>query len=65
MVRPGRLTDDAGTARIQVGELEGGEIPRADVAAVLAGCLDSPATVGRTFDVVAGDVPVDEALTAL
>ena len=65
VVRPGRLTDDAGTARIQVGELEGGEIPRADVAAVLAGCLDSPATVGRTFDVVAGDVPVDEALTAL
>lgn len=65
VVRPGRLTDDPGTARVQVGELERGDIPRADVAAVLAGCLDSPATVGRTFDVVAGDVPVDEALAAL
>lgn len=65
VVRPGRLTDDPGTARVQVGELERGDIPRADVAAVLAGCLDSPATAGRTFDVVAGDVPVHEALAGL
>lgn len=65
VVRPGRLTDDPGTARVQVGTLERGDIPRADVAAVLAGCLDSPATVGRTFDVVAGDVPVAEALAGI
>jgi len=65
VVRPGGLTDDPGTGRVRVGTLERGEIPRADVAAVLAGCLDSPTTAGRTFDVLAGDVPVGEALTGL
>ena len=65
VVRPGRLTDDPGTGRVRVGTLERGEIPRADVAAVLAGCLDSPTTVGRTFDVLAGDVPVGDALAGL
>ncbi len=65
VVRPGRLTDDPGTGRVRVGTLERGDIPRADVAAVLAGCLDSPATVGRTFDVLAGDVPLDQALAEL
>lgn len=65
VVRPGRLTDDPGTGRVRVGTLERGDIPRADVAAVLAGCLDSPATVGRTFDVLAGDVPLGEALAEL
>ncbi|HEX4977163.1 MAG TPA: SDR family oxidoreductase [Nocardioides sp.] len=65
VVRPGRLTDDPGTGRVRVGTLERGDIPRADVAAVLAGCLDSPATVRRTFDVLGGDVPVDEALAGL
>jgi uncharacterized protein YbjT (DUF2867 family) len=65
VVRPGRLTDDPGTGRVRVGTLERGDIPRADVAAVLAGCLDSPATVGRTFDVLAGDVPLEQALAEL
>ncbi len=65
VVRPGRLTDDPGTGRVRVGTLERRDIPRADVAAVLAGCLDSPATVGRTFDVLAGDVPLDQALAEL
>lgn len=65
VVRPGRLTDDPGTGRVRVGTLERGDIARADVAAVLAGCLDAPTTVGRTFDVLAGDVPVDEALAGL
>ena len=39
VVRPGRLTDDAGAGRVQVGTLARGEIPRADVAAVLAAVL--------------------------
>ena len=65
VVRPGGLTDDPGTGRVRVGTLERGDIPRADVAAVLAGCLGSTTTVRRTFDLLTGDVPVDEALAGL
>lgn len=61
IVRPGRLTDDAGTGRVSV-DAGYGEIPREDVAAVLVACLDEAATVGRSFDVVGGDTPIEEAL---
>jgi uncharacterized protein YbjT (DUF2867 family) len=63
IVRPGRLTDDPGTGRVRLGEhVPYGEIPRADVAAVLAGALGEPATIRRQFDVVSGDTPVETAL---
>jgi uncharacterized protein YbjT (DUF2867 family) len=66
IVRPGRLTNDAGTARVAVGErLEIDDIPRDDVAAVLMGALDEPRTVGRTFVVVQGDAPIPQALAQL
>ena len=65
VVRPGRLTDGEGTGRIRVGELERGSIPRADVAATLLGCLQTPGTVGKTFDLLSGDLPIPEALAAL
>jgi uncharacterized protein YbjT (DUF2867 family) len=67
IVRPGGLTDDAGTGRIDAAPLldRGGDIPREDVAVVVVGCLDEPATVGKAFDVLAGETPVDEALRAL
>src|SRR5919197_6665868 len=67
IVRPGGLTDDAGTGRIQAAPMleRGGQIPREDVAATLVACLDEPATVGRAFDVLAGDSPIADALRAL
>jgi uncharacterized protein YbjT (DUF2867 family) len=66
IVRPGGLTDDPGTGRVKVAEtLDRGQIPRDDVAAVLAACLDAPNTVGKTFDLVSGDAPVDEAVASL
>ncbi|QWZ06555.1 NAD(P)H-binding protein [Nocardioides panacis] len=65
VVRPGRLTDDAGAGRIQVGTLERGEIPRADVAAVLAAVLVTDATIGSTFDLLAGHQTIDAALAGL
>jgi uncharacterized protein YbjT (DUF2867 family) len=65
VVRPGRLTDDPGTGKVRVGDLERGEVPRADVAAVLAAALHEDRTVGETFDVLAGDSPVADALRAL
>jgi uncharacterized protein YbjT (DUF2867 family) len=66
IVRPGRLTNDPGTGRVRLGEeVERGEIPRDDVAAVLAECLAEPRTIGRTLEVVGGDTPVAEAVRAL
>lgn len=66
IVRPGRLTDDEGTGGVMIGrDLEGADIPRADVAATLAGVIDRPETKHRGFDVVAGDDTVSEALTGL
>lgn len=63
IVRPGRLTNDPGTGRVKLGDDVGsGEIPRDDVAAVLAAVLHEPDTIGRTFELVSGDVPVDQAV---
>jgi uncharacterized protein YbjT (DUF2867 family) len=66
IVRPGMLTDDPGTGMVRIGEaLARGAVTRDDVAAVLAGCLDEPRSVGRTFDLVQGETPIAEALGAL
>lgn len=66
VVRPGGLTDDRPTGRVAVGTgLTGGLVPRGDVAAVVVACLDVPATSRRAFDLVAGEVPVREALATL
>jgi uncharacterized protein YbjT (DUF2867 family) len=67
IVRPGRLTDDPGTGRIEAAErLERiGEIPRADVAATLLACLDEPNTIKKAFDEISGETPIPEALAAL
>lgn len=63
IVRPGRLTDEPGTGLVQIAETTGrGEIPRADVAAVLLAVLDAPETAGRTFEVISGDTPITAAL---
>jgi len=65
VVHPGRLTDDPGTGRVQVGRLERGDVPRADVAAVIAAALHQDRTIGKDFDLLTGDVPVEDALAAL
>ncbi|SHH27261.1 NAD(P)H-binding [Jatrophihabitans endophyticus] len=66
IVRPGGLTDDPATGRVRVAEtVERAKIPRDDVAAVVLACLEEPATVGRQFELVAGDTPIGEALAAL
>ncbi len=43
----------------------GGQIPREDVAQVLLAVLADPSTIGKTFDVVSGETPIDEALRTL
>src|SRR5829696_2796648 len=66
VVRPGGLTNDPGTGRVQLGEqLPRGQVSRDDVAAVLVAVLDSAGTIGRTFDLVGGDSPIAEAVAAL
>jgi uncharacterized protein YbjT (DUF2867 family) len=66
VVRPGGLTNDAGTGRVRLGEsLPRGQVPRDDVAAVLVAVLDSPSTIGRTADLIGGDTPIAEAVAAL
>ena len=65
VVRPGRLTDDTPSGRVQVGTLPRGEIPRADVASVLATVLTEDATIGKTFDLLAGHQTVEAALAGL
>jgi uncharacterized protein YbjT (DUF2867 family) len=67
IVRPGRLTDDPGTGLIEAAEQldRFGEIPRDDVAATLAACLDADDTIGRSFDLIGGKKAIPEALAAL
>ena len=65
IVRPTHLIDDQGTGKVSIGEgLSRSEITRDDVAAVLAAILDTPGTIGKTFDLTAGETPIDEALSA-
>jgi uncharacterized protein YbjT (DUF2867 family) len=64
IVRPGHLTDEPPTGLVHIGEhLDRGDIPRADVAAVLAAVLEARNTIGETFDLVSGDVPVVQAVS--
>jgi nucleoside-diphosphate-sugar epimerase len=67
IVRPGGLTNDPGTGRVTVTSDMSvrGRVPREDVARVLAASLGEPGTIGKTFVVVGGDTPVDEAVAAL
>jgi uncharacterized protein YbjT (DUF2867 family) len=67
IIRPGHLTDDPPTGTIAAFTEMGndGSIPRADVAATLLGCLDEPATAGKTFELFGGDQEIPDALRAL
>ena len=65
VVRPGMLTDGPGTGRVRVQEEPiRAEVPRDDVAAVLAAVVDESRAVGKVLYVVGGDDPVEDALLA-
>ena len=67
IVRPGGLTDAPGSGRVDLAPSLGryGQVPRQDVALVLLECLGADRTIGRTFEVLEGDVAVRDALAAL
>jgi uncharacterized protein YbjT (DUF2867 family) len=65
VLRPGHLTNDAGTGRIQLAPRVGrGAVPRDDVAETLLALLDTPASAGHTLELVGGDTPVADAVEA-
>jgi uncharacterized protein YbjT (DUF2867 family) len=65
IVRPGSLTDDPGTGRVQL-QLEPvrGKISWDDVAAILDLVLREPRSARRILYAIGGDEPIDEALAA-
>ncbi|MEU6679148.1 SDR family oxidoreductase [Streptomyces sp. NPDC046853] len=66
ILRPGMLTDDAGTGLVRLEASTGrGPIPRDDVAAVLAELVDSSATAGLTLELVSGSTPVSVAVKSV
>lgn len=67
IVRPGHLTDEPGTGRIRAATSlnDSGDIPREDVAEILAAALDTENTYGKTFEVLSGETPIHEALAAV
>lgn len=65
ILRPGTLTDDAGTGLVRLEASTGrGPVPRDDVAAVLAELLETPSTAGLTLELVSGRTPVPVAVRA-
>ena len=63
IIRPGRLTDGPPTGLVALGpDVERGEVPRADVAAVLAAVIDTGGGIGAQWDLVSGETPIDEAV---
>ena len=66
ILRPGSLTNDAGTGRVRLEADTGrGAIPRDDVAAVLTELLDTPATAGLTLELIGGSTPVSVAVKSV
>ena len=63
IIRPGLLTDGPPTGLVALGpDVERGEVPRADVAAVLAAVIDTGAGIGAQWNLVSGETPIDEAV---
>ncbi len=63
IVRPGGLTDDPGTGHVRIDvEPFRGQIPRDDLASVLAAALHDPRATGLIVYVNAGPDSIEQAL---
>jgi len=66
IIHPGILTNDQGTGKVNAAPtVDRGEVPREDVAKVIVATLENDSTIGKEFQVVAGNDPVDEAIRSL
>jgi len=65
IIRPGSLTNEEGTGKIQLREkLENhGSITRADVAKTLVEVLESDVMQNRVFEILAGETPIEKVNT--
>jgi len=62
IVRPGTLTDEPGTGRVEAGlATEYGDVPRDDVAAFLFAALQEPGLTRTIVELTTGETPVREA----
>ena len=63
VLRPGRLTDEAGSGRVRtsVAAGEGFDISRENVAGCILEALRQPSTVNRVVDLLDGDTPIADA----
>lgn len=63
IVRPGRLTDGPGAGLVELApSLDRGEVARADVAHMLALIINEPGSAGHQWDLVGGNVTIEQAL---
>ncbi|QHJ69496.1 SDR family oxidoreductase [Planococcus halotolerans] len=67
IVRPGALTDDEKTGKVEVSaqgfeSMEGRSIPRADVAHVLVDVLERENTYGKVFEILQGEEDAENQL---
>jgi uncharacterized protein YbjT (DUF2867 family) len=66
VLRPGALTNDAGTGLVRLADTTGrGTVSRDDVAAVLAELLRAPGSAGLTLELIAGATEVADAVGAV
>ena len=66
ILRPGHLTDEPPRGAINLAaHVPGGQIPRTDVAAVVAGLLVRPGISQRTLELVSGDIELNQRLNDL
>jgi uncharacterized protein YbjT (DUF2867 family) len=67
ILRPGGLTDSppTGMIRLAAPPVPSGQVPRADVAAVITGLLDEPGTRHQTLELTGGDTPVAVAIHSI
>lgn len=66
ILKPGRLTNESGKDRIDIGkriEKRGGSIPREDVATTIVQIIDQPNTFGGSFELLEGDTAIEEAVS--
>ena len=66
ILKPGRLTNEDGTGKVKIAEkLDSGEIPREDVAKVIAEVLENKNIESAEFDLLSGEEEISEALQGI
>ncbi|WP_377887814.1 SDR family oxidoreductase [Alkalihalobacillus sp. R86527] len=68
ILRPGRLSDEAANGQIRAAETledKSGQIPREDVANVLAEIVENENTFNKTFEILNGEINISDALGQL